>query len=161
MKQKQIHKHREQTCGCQGGWGRRGMEWEFGISRCKLLYIEWINNKVLLCSTGNYIQYSVINHNWKGYYKRECIYIYIKLNHFAVQQKLTRHCKSTIFQLNKKELVLAVQQGTQRRTRHVNIYPQGQLPLMRCRTWAGLFQGSSLHLCESWSAMLEAEGENQ
>ena len=63
MKQKQIHKHREQTCGCQGGWGRRGMEWEFGISRCKLLYIEWINNKVLLCSTGNYIQYSVINHN--------------------------------------------------------------------------------------------------
>ena len=25
-----------------------GMEWEFGISRCKLLYIEWINNKVLL-----------------------------------------------------------------------------------------------------------------
>ena len=28
------------------GWG--GMEWESGISRCKLLYIEWINNKVLL-----------------------------------------------------------------------------------------------------------------
>ena len=23
-----------------------GMEWEVGISRCKLLYIEWINNKV-------------------------------------------------------------------------------------------------------------------
>ena len=27
-----------------------------GIHRCKLLYIDWINNKVLLCSTGNYIQ---------------------------------------------------------------------------------------------------------
>ena len=26
------------------GWG--GMDWEFRISRCKLLYIEWINNKV-------------------------------------------------------------------------------------------------------------------
>ena len=27
-----------------------GMEWEIGVSRCKLLYIymEWINNKVLL-----------------------------------------------------------------------------------------------------------------
>ena len=21
MKQKQTHRHREQTCGCQGGWG--------------------------------------------------------------------------------------------------------------------------------------------
>ena len=39
------------------------MDWEFGVSRCKLLYIEWINNKVLVYSTGNYIQYSVINHN--------------------------------------------------------------------------------------------------
>ena len=22
----------------------RGVEWEVGVSRCKLLYIEWINN---------------------------------------------------------------------------------------------------------------------
>ena len=36
------------------------MDWEFGISRCKLLYIQWINNKVVLYSTGNYIQYPVI-----------------------------------------------------------------------------------------------------
>ena len=76
--------------------GRGGMDLEFGISRCKLLYIEWINNKVLLCSTGNYIQYPVINHNVKECEKR--IYIYIKLSHFAVQQKLTQHCKSTILQ---------------------------------------------------------------
>lgn len=33
--------------------------WEVGISRCKLVYIGWINNKVLLYSTGNYIQYLV------------------------------------------------------------------------------------------------------
>ena len=33
----------------------RGKDWEFGISRCKLVYIGWINNKVLLYSTGNYI----------------------------------------------------------------------------------------------------------
>ena len=46
--------------------GRRGWEgkdWEFGISRCKLLHVGWIKNKVLLYSTGNYIQYPVINHN--------------------------------------------------------------------------------------------------
>ena len=52
-----------------------GMDWEFGISRCKLLYIEWINNKVLLYSRENYIQYPVINHNGKEYFKN--IYIYI------------------------------------------------------------------------------------
>ena len=45
--------------------GRDGVEsW---VSRCKLLYIAWINNKVLLYSTGNYIQYPVINHNGKEY----------------------------------------------------------------------------------------------
>ena len=28
-----------------------GMEWEIGVSRCKFLYIEWLNNKVLLYIT--------------------------------------------------------------------------------------------------------------
>ena len=49
--------------------GREGKEWAFGISRDKLLYIEWINNKVLLYSTENYIQYPVINHSGKEYEK--------------------------------------------------------------------------------------------
>ena len=39
--------------------GQGGKDYGFGISRCKLLYIEWINNKVLLYSTGNYIQYPI------------------------------------------------------------------------------------------------------
>ena len=29
--------HREQTCGCQGGWGGGGKDWEFGVRRGKLL----------------------------------------------------------------------------------------------------------------------------
>ena len=37
------------------------------MSRCKLLYREWINNKVLLYSTGNYNQYPMINYNGKEY----------------------------------------------------------------------------------------------
>ena len=45
--------------------GRGGIDWESGISRLKLFYIERINNTVLLYSTGNYIQYLVINHNGK------------------------------------------------------------------------------------------------
>ena len=53
----------------------RGMDGEFGISRCKLLYIGWINNKVLLYSTGNYIQYPMINHTGKEY-KKEGMYVY-------------------------------------------------------------------------------------
>ena len=47
---------------------------EFGISRGKLLYIGWIS-KILLYSTGNYIQYPTINHNGKVY-EKECIYAY-------------------------------------------------------------------------------------
>ena len=46
------------------------MEWEVGVSRCKLLYIECMNNQVVLSSTENYIQYPMINHNGKEYIKK-------------------------------------------------------------------------------------------
>ena len=52
-----------------------GIEWEFGVSRCKLLYIEWINNKVLLYSTGNYVQYPVINHRERNMKRNVCMCI--------------------------------------------------------------------------------------
>ena len=68
MKQKQTQRQREQTCGCQG---RRdcggGLDWKFGVNRCKLLHMEQTENKVLLYSTGNYIQYPGIKHNGKEY----------------------------------------------------------------------------------------------
>ena len=37
---KGTHGHREQTCGCQGGGGGSGIDWEFGVSRYKLLHLE-------------------------------------------------------------------------------------------------------------------------
>ena len=43
------------------------------MSRWKLEYIEWIN-KVLLESTGNYIQYPVTNHNGEEY-EKDCVNI--------------------------------------------------------------------------------------
>ena len=49
------------------------MDWEFGVSGCERSYIVWINNKVLLYDTGNYIHYPVINHNGKKN-ERERIY---------------------------------------------------------------------------------------
>ena len=41
------------------------MNGESGIRKCKILYVKWINNKVLLITKGNYIQYSVTDHNGK------------------------------------------------------------------------------------------------
>ena len=55
-------------CLPRGKGIKGGMDWDFGISRCKLLYIEWVN-RVPLYSTGNYIQYTMTNHNGKEYEK--------------------------------------------------------------------------------------------
>ena len=54
----------------KGEGDRGGMEWKVEVSRCKLLDIEWISTKILLYSTGNYIQYPVINHNGKEYFQK-------------------------------------------------------------------------------------------
>ena len=44
--------------------GERGqMDGEFGVSRCKLLHLEWMSNEVLLYSTGNYIPSLGIEHD--------------------------------------------------------------------------------------------------
>ena len=45
------------------------MDWKFEIIRCKLLCLEWINKKVWLYSSGNCIQYPMINHTEKEYEK--------------------------------------------------------------------------------------------
>ena len=42
---------------------RGQVDWVFGVSRCKLLHLEWIRNEVLLYSTGNYIQSLGIDHD--------------------------------------------------------------------------------------------------
>ena len=55
MKQKKTHRHREKTCGCQGGRGWGGTDLGFGIGRSKLLHllIERLNSKVLLYNSYN------------------------------------------------------------------------------------------------------------
>ena len=53
IERKQTHGLGEQTCGCQGGGGRNGMDWKPGVNGCKLLHLEWINNEILPYSTGN------------------------------------------------------------------------------------------------------------
>ena len=70
VKQKQTHRH-ENRHGCQkAGAGEGRTRGELGVRRGKLLevvvsivYVEWINSKVLLYSTESYIRYPAINHN--------------------------------------------------------------------------------------------------
>ena len=69
VKQKQTHRHREQTHGERG-------DWEFVISSTKLSYIEWVNNKVLLYSTGELYSISCDKPNGKQY-EKECVYTYM------------------------------------------------------------------------------------
>ena len=46
------------------GWGcKSGMDWEFGVGRCKPLHLERISNEVLVYSTGNNIQSLGIGHD--------------------------------------------------------------------------------------------------
>ena len=78
----------------QVGGGK--MEWEFEVSSCNLLYTEWINNKVLLYGTGNYIQYPVVNHNGKIYKKNAYICITESL---CCAAETNTHYKLTICQL--------------------------------------------------------------
>ena len=66
-KEKQTHSHRKQTYGNQRGKGRRGINQEFGINGYTLPHIKQINNKDLVHSTGNYIQYLVIAYNGKAF----------------------------------------------------------------------------------------------
>ena len=40
----------------KGEKGERGMDWEFGVSRCKLLHLECIDNKVVLHSLSNLLR---------------------------------------------------------------------------------------------------------
>ena len=78
-KQKQTHRQRTDLWLPRGRCGG-GMNWKFGIIKYKLLYVEWINNKALLYSTGNSIQYPVRNHHGKEYLKENvcvCVCVYV------------------------------------------------------------------------------------
>ena len=75
LQKRNKFRHREQTRDCQGGGS--GMDWESGVSTCKLLHLEQINNEVLLYSTGHYIQSLGMEHSGKYYEKKECVYLYI------------------------------------------------------------------------------------
>ena len=100
--QKQTHRHREQTCVCQGWGGGLGRD-ELGVWNQQMQTIIHSMDK----QQGPVVQQrelqSVRNHNGKEYEKVVYTHTHTHththtLNHFAVWQKLTQHCKYTIFE---------------------------------------------------------------
>ena len=68
-----------------------GIVREFGMDRYTLLLLKWINNKDLLCSTGNAAQCSVPA--WMGGESGgEWIHAYVRLSPFTVHLKLSHLC---------------------------------------------------------------------
>ena len=56
-----------------------------------LLYLKWIINKDLLCSTGNSAQCYVAA--WMGGgFGGEWAHVYVRLSSLAVHLKLSQHC---------------------------------------------------------------------
>ena len=78
------------------------MDWEFGVSKCKLLNLEWINNEVLWYSTGNYIQSPWIYTMKENNIKKQCVYfIYINIythTYTCITESL--HCTAEVNIIN-------------------------------------------------------------
>ena len=51
------------------------MNGEFGVSSCKLFHLQWMNNEILLYSTGNYIPNLLGQNMMEDDMRKECIYI--------------------------------------------------------------------------------------
>ena len=92
-KQKQIHRLREQTYGCQEWEGRMRTRTvrESGMDMCTVLYLKWISNKVLLYSTGNSAHCYVAAWMGGGIWARMDTYVSMA-DPFAVHLKLLQHC---------------------------------------------------------------------
>ena len=88
------------------GKAGRGRKEEFGISRYRLLSIENHNNIVLLQSTGNYIQYLVMDYNRKKLKSDSDTHTHIsfcctsetnttlKINYTSIKSQRPRYCST-------------------------------------------------------------------
>ena len=66
-KQKRLTDTESRLTAAQGR-EEGGVDWESGVGGCKLSHLQYRKDEVLLYSTGNYIQCSVINHNGKEFF---------------------------------------------------------------------------------------------
>ena len=104
MKQKQTHIENRPVIA---GGGRCREEWigSLGSADVNSYSSEWINSKVLLFNTGNYIQYPVINHSGKENGKKcICTYTYISESLYCTAE--IQQCKSSMYLVTKPLLTL-------------------------------------------------------
>ena len=74
-KEKQTHRHRGQTWGCQGrGKGEEGYVGSLGLADANYIYRERMDKQGPTVCTGNYIQYPVLNYSGKEN-EKECMYM--------------------------------------------------------------------------------------
>ena len=95
----------------------------------QILCIKQITNENLLYCIGNFTQYAMVT-TWKRNLKtRGDMYVYIQLIHFAVQKKLTQHCKATIPQqkfkkkLSKKGMSILMHKGKKKQKTNIKTSP--------------------------------------
>ena len=78
-----------------------GMDWEFGINRCKLLPLEWITMRsccIALGTISNQLWWNMIMWEKRMYI---CICDWVTL---LYSRKLTEHCKPAVIEKNKNHL---------------------------------------------------------
>ena len=94
-KQKKIMDIESRLVFASGEQRERRMDWEFGVSRCRLLHLEQMGDGFLLYSTGTCVHSLGLEHDGNRKEKKKRIGVYGWPDHFAIQQKLKEHCKST------------------------------------------------------------------
>ena len=109
LSMKQNPGRREQTSVCQGGgkW-RRGLDWKLGISRCKLVCIEWIITRSYCLALG-----AIFNILWQTIMEKNMeknIYVCTNLSRSVVQQKLTKHVNQWYFNKKKERNPVPIKQ---------------------------------------------------
>ena len=55
LTEKKIIDLENRLVAAQGEERGSGRDWELGVNRCKLLFMECIYNEILLCSIENYV----------------------------------------------------------------------------------------------------------
>ena len=90
------------------GEGRGGKDWEFGVSKCKLLNIGWIHKRSYCIAQG-----TIFNIPWSSIMEKK-IKKNVELSHFAIRQRLAQHCQSTILQKKKRQTIAGVAEDMER-----------------------------------------------
>ena len=80
--------------GEKGGWEKLG-DGDLHIHTNRCLYIKQVTNENLPYSAKNSRHCSVVT-SVERKFRKEGIYVYTWLIHFALQQTLTQDCKATI-----------------------------------------------------------------